>query len=152
MAQTAEERRRATIEATKRWAKRNRARCRENEIRYQSQTHIRLYHNLKRRLQSQDAEPLAFGPDLVGCDGPTLVAHLESQFRPGMSWQTYGATKGEVQRWEVDHIVPVSEFNLHTLEGQQACNHYLNLQPLWRRENLAKHWARMRGVEFKIAA
>jgi hypothetical protein len=48
-----------------------------------------------------------------------------------MSWGNYG-------QWHIDHIIPLSSFNL--LEEQQfkiAC-HYTNLQPLWAKENLSK--------------
>ena len=50
-----------------------------------------------------------------------------------MSWETY-----DIKGWHIDHIVPVSAFDLtDPVEIARAC-HYTNLQPLWWHENLAK--------------
>jgi len=49
-----------------------------------------------------------------------------------MTWDNYGP------KWHIDHIVPISNFNLENREQfLQACN-WLNLQPLWAEENLKK--------------
>lgn len=69
--------------------------------------------------------------ELIGCELSTLKEHLESQFKPGMSWENYGD-------WHVDHIRPCSSFDLTKNEEQQKCFHYSNLQPLWAHENLKK--------------
>jgi hypothetical protein len=68
---------------------------------------------------------------LVGCTVSQLMAHLEAKFLPGMSWQN----KSE---WHIDHIVPVSRFDLRHQEQQAAAFHYTNLQPLWAEDNLRK--------------
>ncbi len=46
-----------------------------------------------------------------------------------MSWDKYG-------QWEVDHIVPLSAAK--SLDELVRLCHFTNLQPLWKRENLAK--------------
>lgn len=71
---------------------------------------------------------------LLGCDASQLVQHLESQFDAGMSWENHGGPFG----WEVDHIKPCAKFDLTLPEQQRACFHYTNLQPLWKKDNLAK--------------
>ena len=68
---------------------------------------------------------------LLGCDTSQLRAHLESKFKPGMSWDNYG-------QWHVDHIKPCVKFDLSDPAQQRACFHYTNLQPLWASENLSK--------------
>lgn len=69
----------------------------------------------------------------LGCTIPELKAHLERQFRPGMSWENYGP-KG----WHIDHVQALAKFDLtDRKQFLQAC-HYTNLQPLWWQENLAK--------------
>lgn len=68
---------------------------------------------------------------LLGADIDTVRAHLESQFKSGMSW----GNRGE---WHVDHIIPCCQFNLTDLEQQKKCFHYTNLQPLWAKDNLIK--------------
>jgi hypothetical protein len=62
-----------------------------------------------------------------------LFAHLEAQFRDGMSWDNYGR-----YGWHIDHIIPCSSFDLTDTDQQRKCFHYTNLQPLWAHENLSK--------------
>lgn len=61
-----------------------------------------------------------------------LRSHLERQFLPGMGWHNMG-------EWHIDHIIPVSSFNL--LESAQVarCWALPNLRPLWAQENKKKH-------------
>jgi hypothetical protein len=68
---------------------------------------------------------------LVGCTGTELMTHIESLFKPGMSWRNR-------REWHIDHIIPCSAFDLTTEQGQRAAFHYTNLQPLWARDNLRK--------------
>lgn len=70
---------------------------------------------------------------LVGYTLNDLVKHLESKFQPGMTWDNYG-------EWHVDHIVPVSSFNIHELGDIEfkKCWCLENLQPLWAKDNIKK--------------
>jgi len=52
-----------------------------------------------------------------------------------MSWSNLGAGAGT---WQIDHINPVSNYDLTTPEGQRAAFHYSNTQPLWYEEHLKK--------------
>lgn len=71
--------------------------------------------------------------DLLGCTVEQLKFWLEAQFKDGMTWKNRGR-KG----WHIDHIKPLSSFDLTNPEElKQAC-HYTNLQPLWWYENLSK--------------
>lgn len=71
----------------------------------------------------------------LGCDIVFLKNYLESKFKTGMSWQNHGLGKG---KWNIDHIRPLSSFDLlNTDEIKKAC-HYTNLQPLWFEENMSK--------------
>lgn len=67
---------------------------------------------------------------LIGCSKGELVAHIEAQFEPGMSWENYG--RGG---WEMDHIRPCSTFDLTDPAQQAACFHFANLRPRWASEN-----------------
>lgn len=69
---------------------------------------------------------------LVGCSVLKLISHIEAKFQPGMSWKNRG-------KWHIDHIIPVSAFNITDPEQQAAAFHYTNLQPLWARDNLIKN-------------
>ena len=68
---------------------------------------------------------------LVGCTAAELKSHIESLFSPGMSW-------GNRHLWHVDHIIPLSKFDLRDQTQQAAAFHYTNLQPLWAKDNLKK--------------
>jgi hypothetical protein len=68
---------------------------------------------------------------LLGCTIPELRAHLQSQFKQGMSWENAG-------EWEIDHIRPCASFDLSIPEQQQQCFHFSNLQPLWKADNREK--------------
>jgi len=66
---------------------------------------------------------------LLGCDWPDLQAHMERQFKPGMTWDNYGD-------WHIDHIIPLA--TAESVEDLRRLCHYSNLQPLWAEENIRK--------------
>jgi hypothetical protein len=71
--------------------------------------------------------------EIVGYTVDDLIAHLERQFRAGMTWETYG------REWEIDHIRPVSLFELEKgIAEIRACWALSNLRPLCARENRSK--------------
>lgn len=63
-----------------------------------------------------------------------LMKHLESLFKPEMTWQNYG-------QWHIDHIKPDCLFNYKSVEDEefQKCWALKNLQPLWAQENFIKN-------------
>jgi len=69
--------------------------------------------------------------DLVGCNIDYLKNHLETHFTEGMTWQNHG-------EWHVDHIVPCCSFDLTKKINQQVCFNWINLQPMWGKENQEK--------------
>jgi hypothetical protein len=70
---------------------------------------------------------------LLGCTIPELKIYLESKFQPGMTWANWSQSG-----WHIDHIIPLSSFDLTNMEQfLRACN-YTNLQPLWGGENIRK--------------
>lgn len=71
---------------------------------------------------------------LVGYTIDELVQHLESLFRDGMTWENS-------EQWEVDHIIPKSNFK-YLSEADEAfkdCWSLANLQPLWKSDNRRKN-------------
>lgn len=67
------------------------------------------------------------------CSIEELKLHLESKFKEGMSWENYGKNG-----WHVDHIRPLSSFDLKIEENLKIAWHYTNLQPLWAIDNIKK--------------
>lgn len=69
----------------------------------------------------------------LGCSIEELKKYLESKFKPGMTWQNWSKTG-----WHIDHIRPLSSFDLTDPEQVKIACHYSNLQPLWASENISK--------------
>jgi hypothetical protein len=75
----------------------------------------------------------------LGCSVGFLKQHLEGKFYPNkdtnekMTWANYG-----VYGWHVDHIKPLSLFDLTDREQLILACHYTNLQPMWSIENIKK--------------
>lgn len=86
----------------------------------------RLYQALKRNYKAGSAVR-----DL-GCSISDFRKHIESQFSPGMSWTNYGSA------WHLDHILPLSNYQLSDRGTLRRLVHYTNLQPLWAEDNIRK--------------
>jgi hypothetical protein len=128
MAEKRANNREAFREADRKWKKKKRAESPE----------FRLTTILRKRLSKavvrygmKEAKPSALL--LVGCTRTELRLYLEKQFKPGMSWENYG-----FRGWHVDHIRPVSSFNLLNEEEMRACFQFTNLQPMWGILNMRK--------------
>lgn len=87
----------------------------------------RLYRALERNFKAGSAVK-----DL-GCSVAEFKDYLESMFKDGMSWDNYG--RGG---WHIDHIRPLSSFDLTNREEVVIACHYTNMQPLWAAENIRK--------------
>lgn len=69
--------------------------------------------------------------ELCGAGYNAIREHLENLFKPGMSWDNHG-------QWHIDHIIPISKFDLTNPDEIKKACYYKNLQPLWAHENLSK--------------
>ena len=100
----------------------------KTDIKFKLQKNIR--HRLGKLLKQQTS---SIAVTFLNCSLEKLKTHLESKFQPGMTWDNYG-TKG----WHIDHIVPLSNFDLTKEDELKKACHYMNLQPLWWQDNLSK--------------
>jgi len=107
-----------------------------NKKRIETDTNARLMWLLRSRvngaIKKNLGEKAAKTITLIGCSVQKAREHLEEQFKPDMDWENHGSV------WEIDHIIPVSHFDLTIPEEQMAAFNYTNLQPLYWRENRIK--------------
>lgn len=102
-------------------------RCRE-ENRLTAEKH-RMRCRLRHALRNAGLEKKSKTKDMLGCDWPTLVKHIESHFLPNMGWHNR-------QLWELDHHMPLA--SAKTIEELTALAHFSNIRPLWTPMNRSK--------------
>lgn len=109
------------------------AACKRHKDRYHSDINYRLQANLRTRLHSalkRNAKTGSAVKDL-GCSIEFFKNHLEKQFTKNMNWDNYS-------EWHIDHIIPLSSFDLTDKNQLLKACHYSNLQPLWAKDNIIK--------------
>lgn len=132
------------IAKAKTWAKNNKkasAEIRKRYIkrsnyyteRYSADLNFRLRVILRNRLLQSIKVNQKTGSAVrdLGCSIDQFKSYLESKFQPGMNWDNLG-------EWQIDHIEPLSKFDLTDLNQFRKACHYSNLQPLWKQDNLKK--------------
>jgi len=77
---------------------------------------------------------------LVGYTIHDLKNHLESLFEYWMNWDNYGKASRIKLTWQIDHILPISSFNIISAECDdfKQCWSLKNLRPLNAIENISK--------------
>ena len=73
--------------------------------------------------------------EYLGCSANEFRAHIESLFIDGMSWDNYG---NGVRKWNIDHIMPVSRFDISDIEQAKTVFNYKNCRPMWSIDNFKK--------------
>jgi hypothetical protein len=113
------------------------AKKRERNKRYYQNITCKLGNLLRTRiwiaLKIQGLKKNHSTMEITGCSKEELIEHLESQFSDGMTWENWS-----LNGWHIDHIRPVSSFDLSDPAQVKECFHYSNLQPLWAIDNLKK--------------
>lgn len=67
------------------------------------------------------------------CDITLFTSWLTYCFTDKMNIENHGSY------WHLDHVIPVTLFNLENEEDLRLCFHYLNYMPLPGKENMSKH-------------
>lgn len=108
------------------------------KMRYKNDQYFRLSTKLRseisKKIRSSKGKKGSKTFDMIGCSIKEFYQYIESKFLPGMTWDNHG-----LHTWHLDHIIPVSSFDLRDPRQQKRCFHYTNLQPLWAKDNLIKH-------------
>lgn len=96
---------------------------------------FKLKNNIRSRLRKAIRYNYKSGSAIryLGCTIEELKKYLQLKFQDGMTWDNYGQFG-----WHIDHIQPLSKFDLSDLEQLKIVCHYTNLQPLWAKDNLKK--------------
>ena len=72
--------------------------------------------------------------EYLGCNIETFKAHIEAQFKEGMTWENHG-------EWHIDHKIPLKyKHNGETPSLEEVVKRldYTNTQPMWASENMVK--------------
>lgn len=104
----------------------------KDEARLQAVIAKRLRERVRLTVKNSNGSKIAPSSlHLLGCTWNVLKSHIESLFKPGMTWENR-------HLWHIDHEKPVAAFDLRDPAQQRTCFHYSNLRPLWAKENLSK--------------
>ncbi len=85
--------------------------------------------SIRRMLLSGNLTKLKPTIEYLGCSAEYFLEYLKNKMIDGMTFNNI----------HIDHIKPVSRFNLQNEDEFLDCCHYTNLQPLLVEDNLIKH-------------
>jgi len=91
----------------------------------------RIRKRIRAALRSVNASKSRRTVELIGCSFKFLKEYIEKQFTADMSWD-------RPHSFHIDHIKPLSSFDLTDPKQQKIACHYTNLQPLSPLENIKK--------------
>jgi len=98
------------------------------KLRLEAAVRARVMMSMKRRNTIKTSRTF----ELIGCTGAELAARIESQFKRGMTWENYGSA------WHVDHITPLSYFDMSNPDDQRRAWNWQNLRPLPAIQNITE--------------
>jgi hypothetical protein len=100
--------------------------------RFKNNPEFRIIHIMRSRvLQVLKNKKQNKSIDFLGCSSNEFKLHLEKQFLPEMNWENHG------EIWEIDHIIPISSFDLNIEENLYKAFKYDNTQPLFKTTEIA---------------
>lgn len=95
--------------------------------RIRSSLNHRIADLLKKGLSPKNRKTLIY----VGCKFDHIKKWFEFLFEERMNWDNYG-------KWEIDHVIPCTAFDLNNEEEQIRCFNWTNLRPCWKIDNIKK--------------
>lgn len=111
----------------------NKVRMKRNKYRYKNDPLYKMKKicrsMLNRVLKKLNLPKTSRTEKMLGYTSIDLKNHLEPLLQEGMTWENHG-------EWHIDHIIPISAFDVNT--PISIINALSNLQPLWAIDNLRK--------------
>lgn len=123
-------------EEAKRTRMESQRRLRNNNVGYRIGGCLRS--RLTTAIKAQLAGKRISAVENLGCSMKDFMLYIESKWTQGMNWGNHGR-----YGWHIDHIIPLSRFDLTDKKQQEKAVHFSNLQPLWAKDNLRKGPGRM---------
>jgi hypothetical protein len=121
------------------WKNKNRKKVNEYAVNFyhdkiQNDTQFKIKHNIRALIFGKFKNKSVKSKtttELLGCSFEQFKLHLESQFESWMNWDNgpkkYDPNGPKV--WQIDHIIPVSNFDLIDSEQIKKAFHYTNCRP-----------------------
>ena len=107
-----------------------------NKVRRKTEPAYKITESCKARIHSVlNGYKGMTSSDLLNCTRQQLLDWLEYNWSDGMTWENHGNGEG---KWHIDHVVPISFFNVENEEEQLMCFHWSNLRPLYGSDNISK--------------
>lgn len=109
----------------------------KDRIRYKTDSSYKVMRVLRARIRKAlkfySVKKTQKSISLLGCDIRFYKKHIEKYFQSDMNWNNHGYV------WHIDHIVPISFFDLEDESEQKIAFHYGNTQPMYKEENIKKY-------------
>lgn len=108
---------------------------RKNDPQYKMALSLR--NRLNSKIREYNLKKSSSSLDLLGIPLEDFVSYIEKQWVKGyMNWENWGDV------WELDHIKPISSFDLTNKTQLKECFNYKNFQPLFKLTTI------INGVEY----
>jgi hypothetical protein len=121
-------------EKTIAYRKKHRHKRREYEINLRKDPVYKIIASLRNRIYYaiKGSNKSGSSLDFLGIDASGYKEYLECLFDDNMSWENHGSY------WHIDHIIPVSYFNLMNKEEKNMAFDFRNTRPLEAKQNISK--------------
>lgn len=121
--------------ANKKWRKNNLQYFKNyDNNRYKTNSEYRLKKIISANINQNLNNKTNTTVEYLGISIKEYKIYLESLFKPEMTWSNHGKI------WEIDHIIPVSSFDLNINEQVYLAFHYKNTEPKFKTTDIAKEY------------
>lgn len=90
---------------------------------------INQRHRIRNALKNKQKKTIEY----LGCNGEDLVDWMKYLFNDSQILENHGS------EWHIDHVIPISNFNIDNENDIMLCLNWRNTMPLSVKENLSKN-------------